>query len=409
MALPRTFFWAFVLLAAALAARPAGAGPLTAPSSATGATREALPGGYALVVLPAGVPNAAATDARYRWRFTGSVQVFAPAPGDGNARKPTSDVPRPVVLVHYEAPDDAQAAARTARLCARLLRLHRERFGRPAVFPRGAGEAHVWLCRRTPPSGNRGGQTWTNHIYVFATGEPRSFIEWTRTLAHEWGHLTLPPRAATSRPKPTRQGYLGERLYLKWLHEEVSADNYARLANDWTDRSGLDRYQERQIAPLIARFRAAGPHAPALNGTGEAAMNLYVGAALACDDAFGSTLLGEGLFSVLGMGARDLFAALAEAVRRAPVLPVRLPAWVPLARATYRVSSATPPARVAFADRPPVVIGSGDAGGTALLRVRDPGWKWVRPVGSGAPTPAALGITLRVSGTNRGGAKESPS
>ncbi len=371
-----------LILRTAFSAPSAHAEPLPPPdlapdgaalAAAVPAARiEGLPGGFVLVTPPPDRP-AAALDRHYRWRFERAVFVYAPRGGGrpGLAR---------VVTVHH-GPEDADAARRTSRLCARLLRLHRERFGRDATFPRGAAESDVWLARSARPGEGAGhapgvgGETRDNQVYVFATGAPRSAVEWVRTLAHEWGHLTLPAARGFSAPEGDASGFLGERLYLKWLRAEMLAGK-TPAPEDGTESAGLNQYHARQIAPLIARFQAAGPGSPKLDGRDAGAMDLYVGAALAADEALGSALLGRGVFSVMDVRPRGLLAALRTAVARSVVVPVRLPAWVPFQGATYSVAPAEPGARgaLALADRPPLPL----RGGTTELRIRQPGWKWVR-------------------------------
>jgi len=359
-------------------------------------SRETLPGGWLLAqdtTFPTPVSDPRAAGKTYR--RTLSLWEPGRAQNDGPAR---------VVSFHYEDDADAALARRTARLCARLLRLHLAHFGQRAPFPRQATTAHVFLRRDAPPgSENAGGQTWGENVWLFSTGRPRTDIEWTRTVAHEWGHLTLYAARGYREPENDAAGFLGERLYLKWLREENTSPlvNNEPDASDGVDQAGLDIYHERQIAPLIARFRASGPDVLPQTGRDARAMDLYVGAALAADDAFGSLLLGEALNGVLSDdGPRPFLDALRRALAARPVLPVRLPAWVPLARATYRLSpDGTGPAerraaKIAVADRPPLVLGKM---GTppARFSVRAAGWKWMRAL----PDPSAqIGVRLQREG-----------
>ena len=335
---------------------------------------EELPSGLVLVAPPRSRP-VLALDRRYNGRFEGAVYLYTPR-GSGRA-----GFWRAVTLHH--GPEDADAARRTARLCARLLRLHRERFGRDAAFPRGSAEARVWLTRNTPPGADAGhplgGETRDNEVYLFGVGAPRTAIEWVRTVAHEWGHLTLPAARGFQAPENDAAGFLGERLYLKWLREDTRARRLP-AAEDGTEAKGLDLYHARQVAPLIARFQAAGPGSRQMEGRDARAMDLYIGAALACDDALGSAMLGRGLFTVLDVRPRAFLDALREATAGTAVVPVRLPAWIPLQRTTYQIAPAAPGQRgaVAFADRPHVTLRSGSQ---TELRIASPGWNWVRSAG----------------------------
>lgn len=361
-------------------ALPAVVQSRTALTAKAPATRvEDLPGGL-VVVSPAPFQPAIHVDARYRWRFSQALWVYAPQIPDGPALTR-------IVTIHY-TPDDAEVSQRTARLCARLWRLHCLHLQRRPRFGRGSSEANLWLTRNTPDLSSSvpgvGGETWDNHAYLFATGAERTPIEWVRTVAHEWGHLTLPGARGFVVPENDASGFLGERLYLKWLREETR-NSTAHGPADGVEVTGLNTYHARQITPLIARFQAVGPRSPDLDGTSRNAMDLYIGAALAADETLGSALLGRALFTVLGLRARDFVRALQTAVAQASVLPVRLPAWVPLSQTTYTVRAAPAgrPGTVAFADRPPFPV-RGRTG--TKLRVQLPGWKWVRATSGGVQT-----------------------
>jgi hypothetical protein len=294
--------------------RAAHAGPVpwTSPDAASlraavrDAAVESLPGKY-VVLFPE--PFAAPTpliEARYRWRFSRSVYVFAPVRQTTRHNAPPPGL-RLVTILHHE-PSDTKLAQQTARLIARLLRLHYEHFGRDVTFPRDADVADVWLAPETPPnSGDMGGETRDNQVYFFAAGAPRSPIEWTRTVAHEWGHLTMNAARGFTEPENDAGGFLGERLYLKWLWEDK---NPASASEDGVVRAGLDLYRERQILPLTARFSRLGPAAKVLSGMGQDSMDLYIGGILASDTADGSLITGRALRNIEGIRPQDFFAAL---------------------------------------------------------------------------------------------------
>ncbi len=375
----------------------ASATPPAAARAVDAFTRETLPGGWVLA-QETDTPVADPRTKGAAYRRTLGLWEPGRAQGDGPTR---------VVFLHYQDEADAALARRTARLCARLLRLHLAHFGQRAPFPRRAPAAHVFLRRDAPlGSENAGGQTWGENVWLFSTSRPRTDIEWTRTVAHEWGHLTLYAARGYREPENDAAGFLGERLYLKWLREEGTSPLLANDPDgDGVDQAGLDIYHERQIAPLIARFRAAGPNAPAFLRTDRDAdaMDLYVGTVLASDTAFGSRLLGEALARVESDdGPHPFLNALRQTVAaQQPTLFVRLPAWVPLARAAYRLLPAEageagrqPAGKIAIADRPPLFLGKATL--AAPFVVRAAGWKWMRAL----PEPATVvGIRLqRVTG-----------
>jgi hypothetical protein len=316
---------------------------------------ERIGDGYVILAAPI-----AATDPEYQRRLPASVEVFQTG-DDGKLIR--------VVSIHHDD-DDSGSARKVARLCARLLRLHQLRFRRVTRFPKAAPQAHIWLFRDTPTGQDgAGGRTVTNNVYVFDTGHIETPLEWARTLCHEWGHLTLPAARGYKAPENDASGYLGERLFLKWLRQ----DRLTRAGDDFTDEPGLDLYHARQIAPLIARFHRAGPGAPALDGDDVAAMDLYIGAALATDETLGSALLGDGLYSILGTTARDFLSAVKDRAFDAPALTIALPGWAPLPPGTLTIAPTRGRGRLAIADRPPLPLT-----GAQPLKLLLPGWKWLR-------------------------------
>ena len=328
------------------------------------ATVETLTGGFAIVAPAAFAPPTPQTDPRYGGRFSRAVWVYAPGAGGTGLRR--------VVTLHFE-PDNRAQATVSARLVARLLRLHRAHFGTLPPFG-GTGEtADVWLAPTHPTDPAIGGETRQNQVYIFAVGAEsttRTPLEWVRTLAHEWGHLTFFAARGYHEPENDAAGFLGERLYMKWLHEDTAAPPL----DDGTRPDDLALYNRRQVAPLIARWLATGPAAKTLDGTDTAAMDGYIGAVLASDSAFGSALTGRALNTVLDARPRDFVRSLARVVNEeGGRVTVRLPAWVPVVRGTYSVASGGGAGTLAWGDGQTTTLPAGGAGRTVAIRAT--GWR----------------------------------
>ncbi len=343
-----------------------------------GGAVETLPGGFQVVLSDADA-LAQATDPFYKRTLNRTVYVYT------YRREPKRAGWFLVCAVHH-IPEDRDNAARVARLCARLLRLAREQFGHNAVFPRAADTADIWLCPNPAPhSRTAGGETRASHIYVWGTttGE-RGDLEWVRTIAHEWGHLTLPAARGFTEPENDAAGLLGERLFVRWLKNEQA--RLTQIPNDGTNESDLNRYVEWQVTPIAEQFRKGGPTSPLLNRLGSGAMDYYTGVVLAFEDGFGSVLLGRALFSIDGDRAQDLLTSMGEAVAASSAVTVRLPVWMPLPKTNF-VLSADAKGAVVLADRPPLPVSPLSR---TPLPVRVPGWKWVRPARGSVQT-----LTLR--------------
>jgi hypothetical protein len=275
-------------------------------ASVRDAVVEPLPGKYAILLPEPFAAPVPLREARYHWRFSRAIYIFAPVRQAAGRSTPPQGL-RLMAILHHE-PSDLKIARQTARLIARLLRLHYEHFGREVTFPRDADIADIWLSPELSPGDpEAGGETQDNQVYFFATGSSRSPIEWTRTVAHEWGHLTMNAARGFREPENDAGGFLGERLYLKWLRAD---QNISPAPDDGVVRSGLDLYYERQILPLISRFNRSGPVSKTLSAMTQESMDLYIGGVLASDTADGSLLTGRALRNIEGIRPQDFFVSL---------------------------------------------------------------------------------------------------
>ncbi len=285
-------------------------------------------------------------DPRYKNRLTRAVYVYEKAfATDTMTRR---------VAVHFE-PDDRAYAVRVARVVARLLRLHRERLGRDTQFPRGAKEASIWLIPTTPATATEGGETRDSDVYLFAPSRIADPIELIRTMAHEWGHLTLPAARGYAAPENDAAGYLGERLYLYWMTFPLKSDppQVSRTApeypKDKATLGALSRYAGRQSLPLMARFGKGGAESPLIRADSVEAMDYYIGMVLSCDEAFlvsappkPYSLTGAVLWGVTGETATDFVRSAEREVAKAAATGMvinTLPAYVPLTKGVYELES----------------------------------------------------------------------
>ena len=304
----------------------------------SGLELDRLTEGSLVVLLPASGTNVLATDPYRKQTFDKAAALYALR--DGQLRR--------TVVVHH-ASEDRLWAQKITRLAARLLRLHRQKFGRPARFQGGSDETHLWLFRE--PLGGIGGETRGGNVYFYGTARIGSPLEWVRTLCHEWGHLTLPAARGFTEPETDAGGLLGERLHLGWLLADKTSS-----PDDGTRSPDIAMYCRRQCLPLIERFLAEGPASPLLARRDARAMDLYIGAALATERALGSKVLDAALYSIDGTSPRDFFDALRNAVFLEKSVAVQLPAWVPLAPGDYRIVARSGRGALSIAGRSPIPL-----------------------------------------------------
>ncbi len=226
-------------------------------------------------------------------------------------------------VVHF--PDGEEALARrVGSLLARLYWVGWDYLGRR---PSSATHVDVWLTKEGMP----GGEATGTNIYLYAIGTPRAPAEWVREIAHEYGHLTLPATGPYSAPERFSNGYLGERLYMKWM----LADN--AMTNVWSEPIDGNAYVANQIVPLRNTFLNEGPAAqdaqknPLISKMEPEGMNFYIGQMLALEAAHGPVVL-RNIFSKwvspspLNLGG---YFQRAIAEMKPVVIPVAPAAYIP--------------------------------------------------------------------------------
>ncbi|MCX6365465.1 MAG: hypothetical protein NTX57_02000 [Armatimonadetes bacterium] len=327
----------------------------------TGMELETLPGGFLVVAPSTTMLGKAEEEPNYGLKLSRQIAVYAPVVSGGFKQ---------VVAVRHDSNDRA-FALKVARLAGRLLRLHKDRVGQEATYPQGEEIANVWLTRvKAPTRASAAAETKAHHVYLFEIAEPRPEIEWARTIAHEWGHLVLLAARGYKDPENDAAGFLGERLFLKWLREDVLA--LPRKTDDFCEAAGLQLYYNRQIAPLMARYSAAGPADKRLRQLNTEGMDYYIGMALDTDEVFGSKVIGFALYHLEDTTPGALVNAVRNGVFLQTELRVKLPAWVPLAPDMYSVSG---PAGKVMLDVRPL-----DPSKPIAFKVAAPGYKRMKAV-----------------------------
>ena len=333
----------------------------------TGMELETLAGGFLVVAPSTTMLGETKLDPNFGLKLSRQIAVYAPVVGGGFKQ---------VVAVRHDSSDRA-FALKVARLAGRLLRLHKEKVGQEASYQQDEEVAQVWLTRvKAPHKAKAAAETQVNNVYLFEVAEPRKEIEWARTIAHEWGHLVLLAARGYKDPENDAAGFLGERLFLKWLREDALA--LPRKTDDFCEREGLQLYYDRQLAPLMARYNAAGPADKRLSQLNTEGMDYYIGMALDTDEIFGPKVLGFALYHLENTTPGALVNAVRNAIFLQTELRVKLPAWVPLAPDTYAVSG---PAGKVMLDVRPL-----DPSKPVPFQVAAPGYKRIKAVSGTIPS-----------------------
>lgn len=233
-------------------------------------TSEPVPGGLGMLIVPnlylvtrASEPQHGASFVKITYLYSSNGTLFC--------------------RVHYQTPDDAPLASRIARLLALFHQTLTASTGQEPLS--GDAPIDIWLCRE----GMAGGEQWQRNLYFYDLDAKRSSIEWIREIAHEYSHLALPPIGGYKDPEYWANGYLGERLLIRWLQHRP--DGPALVAQVWGDFSGARNFDSLLIAPAVALYKHMGPNTKWLARTDAEGMRYLIGQTLTMDDKYGARTL----------------------------------------------------------------------------------------------------------------------
>ena len=262
-----------------------------------------LPYGLGTLVVPNAYLPTTADEPQHGWKFSKVSYLYLPAP----ASKP--DEAPLFCTVHYTSESDAPLAGRIAGLLALAHQTLVQQTAREAQ--NGTTPFDVWLCA----GGQSGGEQWRSNLYLYSLDTPRSSIEWIREVVHEYSHLALPAVGGYDAPEYWANGYLGERLLVRWFQREPGGP--AEVSAVWGDFSGAPNFDRLLIAPALALYKKVGPNPAYLARRDETGMRYLIGQALTFDDKYGAKRLGEA-FSRLPhfreASAKDFAAALSQSL-----------------------------------------------------------------------------------------------
>ncbi len=258
-----------------------------------------LPYGLGTLVVPKAFLPTAATEPQHGEKFAKVSYLYLPG----------ADTARLLCAVHYPSASDAPLAGRMARLLALSHHTLLEKTQQDAA--NGSAPFDVWLC----PGGPTGGEQWRSNLYLYHLETPRSSIEWLREVVHEYSHLALPAIGGYQAPEYWANGYLGERLLVRWFMRLPGGS--AEVSAVWGDFSGAPNFDRLLIAPPLALYKKIGPNPTWLARRDEPGMRYLIGQALTFDDKYGSVRLGDALSRLPRFHeatAKDLAAALTESL-----------------------------------------------------------------------------------------------
>jgi len=136
------------------------------------------------------------------------------------------------------------------------------------------GAINVWLAEK----GDAGGESYNDSIYLQEVGTPRSPTEWVREISHEFSHQAFPVVGGYTQPEWGANGFMGERLFLRWLLENRRPQDDQLT---WLNNIDAQEVKETRLDRPMRQFAGLerGPEAPAMRAGDRKAMDSFIGMA----------------------------------------------------------------------------------------------------------------------------------
>ncbi|MCW5942168.1 MAG: hypothetical protein KIS66_08040 [Fimbriimonadaceae bacterium] len=217
------------------------------------------------------------------WQYDWASSGFGKVPGDETFRLRT-------LVYSQKARDDHRADV--ARLAMRLWELNMTRlfvdnpseYGKVVTFYLSfggeAGGEQMFAVDPQIQQISPGRSAKVNTVYLYDIASFKGPVQMAREVAHEYGHATLPAIGLYAAPEKWASGYLGERLYLRWIRDLMASGKLAPEDAMGATLDGLDGWVKGHCDPLEDRIATKGPDSALLAKDSSDAMDEFLGLAL---------------------------------------------------------------------------------------------------------------------------------
>ncbi|MER3413013.1 MAG: hypothetical protein C4341_02015 [Armatimonadota bacterium] len=274
--------------------------------------------GYTLsIVAAAGSRKPPRLDPKHRWEHPFVVHALLGVRGDEALR----------FVVHSQTARTYPTASLAARQLLRMLEYAHAHFqyDNPLAYGR---RVDVFLSDGGKPGGEQGvfegpdesGRLRSfNCIYIYDLDSFREPVEMARELAHEFGHVVIPPIGGFEKPERWANGALGERIFLTYLasHEIVDEDRMGAAAE------ALRAWVAANVQPLANEVFLRGPSQDLVEGRA-ISMEPYLGLMLMFYEAFPEAF-GRATRLAGGATAKDAHNGILKALEERPLWNVAIP------------------------------------------------------------------------------------
>jgi hypothetical protein len=243
-------------------------------------------------------------------------------------------------------PDDGKPAA-IAQMVMRLWDFNYQKLSLDHSPVYNNQIVDFYLCTGGKPGGEQlfsvqkvgNSQVKVNTVYIYDMPSFNVPIEMAREVAHEYGHATLPPVGHFGKPEDWANGFLGEKLYLRWLRDQMAAKTLKPEDAMGVPFTALDAWVKRNVDPLVRAAALEGPDKRWLSSKGQKAMDSYLGLVLYADTILPTRVFARTTKLTGSANAVDYPAAVVAAVEEAEPFALSIPpylagkaVWLPLGK-----------------------------------------------------------------------------
>ena len=314
-----------------------------------------------------------------RWEFDWITWGFGNITGGGEQQLR-------IRVFSQERKEEGDKAPLVARMVMQLWNktFRTLKFDHPNQF--NSGIVDFYLCFGGEPGGeqlfgeeilpNRPQPVKVNTIYIYQLHSFKEPVEMAREVAHEYGHAILPGIGGFKQPEVFSNGYLGEKLFLKWMRDGIAASRSnpdAPTSLSPLDAMGaplerLDAWVTANVDPLVKQAATRYPDGKLINES-RGGMDAFLGLALYMESAFPPALFTRSLAYV-----RDAHGA---ATDNRP--PTDYPEKILAAAAEMEQIAMSVPPSLKGVKSIWIPLGKGQISGGTVLTRRE-GWAEVAPL-----------------------------
>ena len=198
------------------------------------------------------------------------------------------------------------------------------------------------LDEETTPDTVHPGRTIVNKvntIYIYDLPSFTDPVEMAREVAHEYGHATWWPIGGFNEPEEWADGYLAEKIYLRWLRDAMAKGEITPDDAMGATQAGLDKWVLENVDPLMMKAAQTLPTTALLADKSAAGMNAFIGLATYIEALFPEKVFSRSLQLIGSVEAKDYPSGVLAAVEEPDEITLNVPSkmfghaiWLPVGK-----------------------------------------------------------------------------